>query len=284
MRRGKQSEKAKARDDPWRQEINKHIERFPELSDTTSKQYLHSNLTLPKMHAMFIDETSGNDKPSYSTYSILFSGMNSVFTGQRKTSEPQKEKLRFATLHTLLENKKVRVLKTQCKEMSKVYCVQHLTYNRSCIFPFLWRTLFPNNGDCSATISHSTMLQKGACDCFLWHEGQSKRGSSEICTTVYSRLTAYDHAEIRKAYMFSDGCPSQIKNSVFPTMMLYFMNIFLNLQELSFRSRYFESFHGQNEGDSVYSALATVMKHAGEFFEPCQLLPIFKLARRKCSV
>ena len=31
MRRGKQSEKAKARDDLWRQEINKHIERFPRV-------------------------------------------------------------------------------------------------------------------------------------------------------------------------------------------------------------------------------------------------------------
>ena len=31
MRRERQSEKAKARDDLWRQEINKHIERFPRV-------------------------------------------------------------------------------------------------------------------------------------------------------------------------------------------------------------------------------------------------------------
>ena len=68
MRGWRQSEKVKAKDDLWRQEINKHIERF-HLVLSTSKQYLHSDLTLPKMYAMFIDETSGNDKPSYSTYS-----------------------------------------------------------------------------------------------------------------------------------------------------------------------------------------------------------------------
>ena len=122
-----------------------------------------------------------------------------------------------------------RKLKTQCKEMSKVYCVQHLNYNRSCIFPFLKRTLLSTYSDWPTTISHSTMLQKGACDCFLWHEVQGKRGSSEICTAVYSRLKAYDHDGIRKAYMFSDGWPGQIKNSIFPTMMLYFMYNFLNL-------------------------------------------------------
>ena len=126
-----------------------------------------------------------------------------------------------------------------------------------------------------------TFYNFGACNCFLWQEGQSRRGSPEICTAVYSALKL---SGIRKAYMFLDRCPSQNKSSIFPTMMLCFMNNSLNFEELSLR--YFESFHGQNEGDSVHSTIATAMKHAGNVFKPCQLVPISKLARRKhpCSV
>ena len=49
----------------------------------------------------------------------------------------------------------------------------------------------------------------------------------------------------------------------------------LNLEELSLR--YFESFYGQNEGDSVHSTIATAVKHAGDVFKQSLLVPIFKL-------
>ena len=45
--------------------------------------------------------------------------------------------------------------------------------------------------------------------------------------------------------------------------------------------RFFESFHGQYEGDSVHSAINTAIERSGDLSVPSQLSPIFALARRK---
>ena len=47
------------------------------------------------------------------------------------------------------------------------------------------------------------------CTYFSWHEGQSKRGASEICTAVYKALQFYERDGIKKAYLFCDGCSGQ---------------------------------------------------------------------------
>ena len=45
--------------------------------------------------------------------------------------------------------------------------------------------------------------------------------------------------------------------------------------------RFFESFHGQYEGDSVHSAINTAIERAGDLSVPSHLSTIFALARRK---
>lgn len=84
---------------------------------------------------------------------------------------------------------------------------------------------------------------------------------------------------IKSVYLFSDGCPGQNKNTIMPTMMLYMINHSSNIQEISLR--FFESFHGQSEGDSAHSAINSALKRAGDLFVPSQLSTIIKMARPK---
>ena len=57
------------------------------------------------------------------------------------------------------------------------------------------------------------------------------------------------------------------------------VNFSTSAQEISLR--FFESFHGQCEGDSVHSAINTTIERTGDLFVPSQLSPIFALARCK---
>lgn len=60
-------------------------------------------------------------------------------------------------------------------------------------------------------------------------------------------------------------------------MLLYTINNSTNLKEISLR--YFETNHGQSEGDSAHSTISTAISKAGNVYVPSQLLPIFRLAR-----
>ena len=64
-----------------------------------------------------------------------------------------------------------------------------------------------------------------------------------------------------------------------PAMMLYTVSKSTNLHEISLR--FFESYHGQNEGDSAHSAINHAVSSAGDLFQPSQLTTVFSLARPK---
>lgn len=115
------------------------------------------------------------------------------------------------------------------------------------------------------------------CQCYAWHEGESKRGSSEITTAVYKALQHYDSTGIKEVHLYADGCPGQNKNSIMPTMLLYIVNTSTNIQKISIK--YFETAHGQNEGDSVHSTIGAAVSRAGDVFLPIELTTIMKLAR-----
>lgn len=122
-------------------------------------------------------------------------------------------------------------------------------------------------------------LADHSCDCYTWHEGESRRGSSEISTAVYMALKDYDDKGVKSAYLFADGCPGQNKNTIMPAMMLHAIHTSCHMEEVSLR--FLKSYHGQSEADSVHSAISTALRNVGDIFIPTQLCPIFSLARRR---
>ena len=125
-------------------------------------------------------------------------------------------------------------------------------------------------------------LQTKACHCFTWHEGQGKRGSSEIGTCLSIHLDKLDAAGVKTVKMFADGCPGQNKNSVITAMLLHSVCRLKSIEKIHLI--FFEAYHGQNEGASAHSAISTVLDNVGDFYVPSQLIPIFRLARKKESL
>jgi len=122
-------------------------------------------------------------------------------------------------------------------------------------------------------------LKSKECHCFTWHEGQGKRGSSEIATCLRIYLENLNTAGIKEVSLFADGCPGQNKNSIIAATLLHSISAMNNIEKITLH--YFEAYHGQNEGDSAHSAIKTAIENAGDLYVPSQLIPVFRLARRK---
>lgn len=114
--------------------------------------------------------------------------------------------------------------------------------------------------------------------CFLWDETLSKRGANEIATCVARYLRDLDDRGLREVDLFSDVCGGQNRNTIVFTMLLHTITNAKNLRKI--RLHFFETNHGQNEGDSAHSSISTAMALAGDIFIPAQLPPVLKLARR----
>lgn len=113
------------------------------------------------------------------------------------------------------------------------------------------------------------------CECYLWHEGLIKRGASEISSCIFRYLEELDKRQVEEIFLFCDGCSGQNKNSGTAIMLLHFVNISKYVSRVSLR--FFEPYHGQNEGDSVHSAVNTALAAAGDVFVPSQIASIIRL-------
>ena len=58
------------------------------------------------------------------------------------------------------------------------------------------------------------------CHCFVWHEGVSKRGASEI-QQLYTKLLCFTIEKGLLVLLYANECAGQNKNSIMPTMMLH---------------------------------------------------------------
>lgn len=105
----------------------------------------------------------------------------------------------------------------------------------------------------------------------------SRRGSSEVSSCVYIYLKDLDNSGHNKVNLFADGCPGQNKNTIVTSMLLYFIRTSKNVNEVSLR--FFETSHGQNEGDSAHSAISTAMEAEAEILTPSKMPSIFVKAR-----
>ena len=114
--------------------------------------------------------------------------------------------------------------------------------------------------------------------CFLSHEGQTGRGSCEIASFLYQYLLHVDEQGCEILELYSDGCVGQNKNSILPSMIMYFVERSHSVKQVTLN--FFETNHEQSEGDAMHSAVERAMKKVGEIFVPSQLLMVIKLARK----
>ena len=125
-----------------------------------------------------------------------------------------------------------------------------------------------------------TIYDLGSKDgfCFLHHEGNGKRGSNEIASNLYTYLQTLDTRGVEIVDLFSDGCIGQNKNSILPAMLLYFISVSVSVKQVT--QYYFETSHGQSEGDSIHSTVERSLAKTGDVFLPSQLAILIETARK----
>lgn len=268
-RGGRQSQKVIDRDRELREAIESHINRLPRVEShycraSSKRKYLHSELTVTKMYELFIAEQSNDgDKPCLDLYRKVFRGLNLSFHKPKKDQcsicatywkgdEETKVKLKLKFEKHIAEKNKVREIKQNHKFRAlrkdngfvcASFDLQQVIYlpasKESALF---YKRRFANFNFTFYNIADRD------CTCFMWNECISNRGASEITTCVYKALTDLDDKGAKIVSLFSDGCSGQNKNSIMAAMLLYTVNNSTNIETISLR--FFESFHGQNEGDS----------------------------------
>ena len=295
-KRGGRYENLKEKDEVVRAAVLAHINKFPKMEShfcrkSTSKEYLHPDLNIKKMFYLYKEE---NEQPkcSYHTYRRVFKSLHvsfhhpkkdqcSLCLSYREGNAAKKLELHDEfTAHTTEKNA-VRKKKEEAKEMSKTN-----TEIAAAVFDLQQVIQLPINKESALyyrrrlSVFNFTIYNVGnkECYCFLWSEVISRRGSNEISTCVAKYLHQLDNQGLKEVRLFADGCAGQNKNTIVFTMLLHFIVNSKHVQQVVLS--FFETNHGQSEGDSAHSCISTAISAAGDIFIPSQLPPIIRLARR----
>nr|CAH7753579.1 unnamed protein product [Callosobruchus chinensis]CAH7761330.1 unnamed protein product [Callosobruchus chinensis] len=297
-RRGGRPRVQLERDEKIRQNISNHINLFPKVEShycrkSTTKEYLHSDLSIPKMYSMYLKENEGESVGGIDLYRKIFKQKNLSFHRPKKDlcslcltfregDDQVKNSLKERFEKHQYEKEQARIIKKASKEkaiarndlVSAVFDLQqviHLPRSQESEVFYKQRLSFFN-----FTVYN---LSTKDCHCYTWTELDSKRGSSEIATCLLMFLQECDTEGVQSVELFSDSCQGQNKNTILPAMFLYFLKTSKYIKAVT--HYFFESFHGQNEGDSVHSTISSAISRAGNIYVPSQILPIIRLARKQ---
>ena len=298
-RRGGRPKSMISRDKRLRREVEMHIDRFPRMEShycrkKTTFQYLSPQLTLTTMYRLYVQECSqnGKEKASESLYRSVFHSKKLKFHIPKKdmcglcdtynrgnNTERVKIQTKYET-HTA-EKKAVRQLKEELKSKAKgdpKFLVASFDLQQVLYVPksergelFYKRKLACYN----FTICE---IHKMRGFCYFWHEGIARRGANEIASNLYTFLCDSDKSDVTEIALFSDGCGGQNKNSILPTMMAHFLDTAKHVSSITLN--FFETGHGQNEGDSMHSVVERAVKRVADIILPTQLATVIRMASR----
>ena len=291
--RGGRPKAQQARDIRVRYLVDEHIQRYPKVeshycrADTTF-QYLSADLSLTKMHQMYQKEHNEADRVTLAFYYKRFKSMRLKFHRPKKDlcgicecyrlgDAGLKANLEAEYTQHIMEKEEVRNIKRVLKEnrcdneIVACFDLQQVIFlprsNRGELF--YKRRL-------SAYNFSIYDVKKGTAHCFLWNESVAKRGANEISSNLFQYLQLVDEEAFEKVYLFCDGCGGQNKNSVVCAMLIDVLAKSKHLKEITIL--YFETNHGQSEGDAVHSVVERALGNVGEIYVPSQLSTLVRMA------
>ena len=278
-----------------RQKIIEHLQCFPRVEShycrsSTTCQYLSGELTKRRMFNMFENENPGC--ASYSLYKEVMRELKLKFHRPkkdkcgicetfRKSNEVERDQIKVKYNMHRQEISKVRQIKSESKTRA-----QHDDKHAAAVFDLQQNMYLPksNRGELfykrrlacyNFTIYN---LANHAGSCYLSNETVTRRGACEVSTYVLDYLSNCDKEGKTSVDFFCDGCVGQNKNSIVPSMVHRFVSEAKSVQVVTFY--YFETNHGQSEGDSMHSTIEKCLARSEEVFHPCQLSSIIKEARK----
>ena len=128
-----------------------------------------------------------------------------------------------------------------------------------------------------------TELTTKNTECYVWHEGEGKRGVEEIasCVLMFIEKTVQNMPENFDLIFYSDNCSGQQKNKFMVAM--YYYAIVKYPQIKSITHKFLITGHTQNEGDSVHSVIERQIKRAlkgGPIYIPGHYAQLIRSAKK----
>ncbi|CAH0399478.1 unnamed protein product [Chilo suppressalis] len=97
--------------------------------------------------------------------------------------------------------------------------------------------------------------QEGTC--FMWHEGQGRRGANEVASCLFKYIAKYKDQGTREFRFWSDNIVGQNRNRILYAMYMHAAITF----EVTIHHCFLEVGHTQNEGDSVHALIEKTVKN-----------------------
>ena len=295
--RGGRQKSFKMRDQTIKKQVEAHINRFPRTEShycrkKSTGEFLAPELTIQKMHDLYME--AHDDQPvSLSFYGSVFRKMGLKFHTPKKDqcglcstyingNQEEKEKLQECFDRHIQEKTLVREKNEEMKTraLADDRCVSvNFDLQQVLYLPVSKRSeLFYKRRLASYNFTIYN-LGRGAGHCYFWPESLGARGTNEIASHVHHFLQSVDGEGANEVAMFCDGCAGQNKNSILPALLLRFLQSSTAVKQVAIY--FFETSHGQCEGDSMHSTIERAVRRAGYVFVPTQMATIICMARRE---
>lgn len=286
--------------------VRAHILSIPTIESHytrahSEKLYIDGSKTIAQLHRDYKAECDNQRKPfaNLTMYRNIFNHeFNIAFFVPKKdqcqacvnyenSNEEEKEKLREEH-NTHIEEKQ---LSREEKEKDKKSISS--SYQVACFD--LQASLPTPNGQVSSfyyrsklstynfTVADLTLKGQGPVNCYMWHEGEGKRGAVEIGTCLLHYLkekAAACNTDDLEIVFYSDNCAGQQKNKFVIAAYLYAV---ANYKIKSITHKYLVTGHTQNEGDNAHSLIEKNIKRAlksGPIYTPSQYTAIVQTAKK----
>lgn len=286
--------------------IKKHIDSIPKIEShycraDTSRVYIDGGKTIADLHRDYVSACNSKGLPSANYimfYNIFTREYNISFfqpkkdqcedcTSYANASEEEKSELKEKYDQHLKEKNLAREEKDDDKKHTPDNCIVSV-YDLQAAMPcprgdvsnfyYISKLNFYNFTICN-------LKSKDVC-CFVWHEGEAKRGCIEIGTCVLKYMeslkeTAKDLDCKLDLIFYSDNCCGQQKNHFIIALYIYAVHKFDFINSIS--HKFLIKGHTQNEGDSAHSVIERHIQRSlksGPIYTPDQYSHIIRNAKK----
>lgn len=281
--------------------VKTHIESFVPLEshycrNNSKRQYLNSDLSIKKMWKLYNASVDDNVKVKYDYYRSLFCTDYNVSFGTPSTDECSKcielkERIKVEKDFSVKSNLDLE-LKVHKKRGNAFFELLQTEQPNCIIFSFDCEKnlVLPKIPDQIAYYSrqfylHNFTVCSGSSKSsqnklntfiYTWNELEYKKGSNEIASFLYHRLTNTHFEEsVNTIRMFADGCAGQNKNSIVMGMISKWLLTDAPKSITTVEITFPVPGHSYMPPDRIFGHIEKVVKRKNVIVEPAEYLQIF---------
>ncbi|KAL4720776.1 hypothetical protein ACJJTC_017583 [Scirpophaga incertulas] len=286
--------------------IRKHLDSIPKVDShycraDTKRTYIEGGKTVADLHRDYVAECKSKGLPfgNYLAYYKIFcTEYNMAFF------KPKKDQCESYTNYTNATEKDKQIMKHDYelhlkeKQLARDQKDQDKNYTPdTCIVSVydLQTAMSCPKGDTSTYYYVSKLncynftiydIKTKDVNCYVWHEGEAKRGAIEIGTCILKYIKSLEETAKKldsklDLICYSDNCCGQQKNHYLIAVYIFavYNYDFIN----SICHKFLIKGHTQNEGDSVHSVIERQIQRSlksGAIYTPDQYTQIIRSAKK----